>query len=96
MQLLTLRLQQNMEEVVNTRYESTPTIEFTWAMILGLARKIWIENASLRAGGWQTSVGLDLRGKTLGLLVLGNIGSKVAEIAKAFECACVESEPDGG
>ncbi|MGA9151820.1 MAG: D-2-hydroxyacid dehydrogenase family protein [Candidatus Nitrosopolaris sp.] len=72
-------------EVVNTRYESTPTIEFTWAMILGLARKIWIENASLRAGGWQTSVGLDLRGKTLGLLGLGNIGSKVAEIAKAFE-----------
>lgn len=72
-------------EVVNTRYESTPTIEFTWAMILGLARKIWIENASLRAGGWQTSVGLDLREKTLGLLGLGNIGSKVAEIAKAFE-----------
>jgi len=72
-------------KVVNTRYESTPTIEFTWAMILGLARKIWIENASLRTGGWQTTVGLDLRGKTLGLLGLGNIGSKVAEIAKAFE-----------
>jgi phosphoglycerate dehydrogenase-like enzyme len=34
-------------EVVNTRYESNPNIEFTWAMILGLARKIWIENASL-------------------------------------------------
>src|ERR1700733_14287349 len=57
-------------EVLNTSYESTPTIEFTWAMILGLSRKIWIENASLRAGGWQTSVGLDLRGKTLGLLGL--------------------------
>ena len=72
-------------EVVNTRYESTPTIEFTWAMILGLARKIWIENASLRAGGWQTSVGLDLRGKTLGLLGLGNIGSKVADFERDFQ-----------
>jgi phosphoglycerate dehydrogenase-like enzyme len=70
--------------VVHTRYESTATIEFTWAMILGLARKIWIENASLRAGGWQSSVGFDLQGKTLGLLGLGNIGSRVAEIAKVF------------
>jgi phosphoglycerate dehydrogenase-like enzyme len=71
-------------EVVHTGYNSTPTIEFTWAMILALARNITIENASLRGGGWQTEVGADLHGKTLGVLGLGNIGSRVAEIGRFF------------
>lgn len=71
-------------EIKHTRYDSAPTIELTWALILGLSRKIAIENASLKAGGWQTSVGVDLHGKTLALLGLGNIGSKVAQIAQAF------------
>jgi phosphoglycerate dehydrogenase-like enzyme len=71
-------------EVLHTGYNSTPTIEFTWAMILALARNIAIENASLRSGGWQTAVGADLHGKTLGVLGLGNIGSRVGEIGKAF------------
>ena len=72
-------------EVVNTGYESTPTIEMTWALILGIARHVATENASVRAGGWQTTIGSDLRGKTLGVLGLGRIGSRVAAIAKAFE-----------
>src|SRR5262249_41508365 len=42
------------------------------------------ENASLRAGGWQRFIGDDLGGRTLGLLGLGNIGSAVAQIGKAF------------
>jgi phosphoglycerate dehydrogenase-like enzyme len=71
-------------EVLHTGYNSTPTIEFTWAMILALARNIAIENASLDSGGWQTAVGADLHGKTLGVLGLGNIGSRVAEIGKFF------------
>jgi phosphoglycerate dehydrogenase-like enzyme len=71
-------------EVLHTGYNSTPTIEFTWAMILALARNVASENASLRNGGWQTSVGADLCGKTLGVLGLGNIGSRVAEIGKLF------------
>jgi phosphoglycerate dehydrogenase-like enzyme len=71
-------------EVLHTGYNSTPTIEFTWAMILALARNIAIENASLRGGGWQTAVGADLHGKTLGVLGLGKIGSRVAEIGKSF------------
>ena len=71
-------------EVLHTGYDSTPTIEFTWAMILALARNIAIENASLRSGGWQTAVGADLHGKTLGVLGLGNIGSRVAEIGRFF------------
>jgi phosphoglycerate dehydrogenase-like enzyme len=69
-------------EVLYTGYNSTPTIEFTWAMILALARNIAIENAFLRSGGWQKAVGTDLHGKTLGVLGLGNIGSRVAEIGK--------------
>jgi phosphoglycerate dehydrogenase-like enzyme len=56
--------------VVNTGYESTPTIEFTWSLILAVARNVAVENVSLRSGGWQTTVGSDLKGKTLGVWVL--------------------------
>jgi phosphoglycerate dehydrogenase-like enzyme len=71
-------------EVLYTGYNSHPTIEFTWALILALVRNVATENASLRGGGWQTAVGADLFGKTLGIVGLGNIGSRVAEIGKAF------------
>ena len=71
-------------EVMHTRYDSMPTIEFTWAMILALAKNVAVENASLRGGGWQTGVGTDLHGKTLGVLGLGNIGSRVAEVGRFF------------
>jgi phosphoglycerate dehydrogenase-like enzyme len=71
-------------EVMHTGYASTPTIEFTWAAILGLARNIANEAASVRDGGWQLGLGTELRGKTLGILGLGSIGSRVARIAQAF------------
>jgi phosphoglycerate dehydrogenase-like enzyme len=71
-------------EVVHTGYNSTPTIEMTWALILGSVRNLAAENASLRAGGWQRLVGDDLTGRTLGVLGLGRIGSEVAKIGKAF------------
>jgi phosphoglycerate dehydrogenase-like enzyme len=71
-------------EVVHTGYSSTPTIELTWALILASARNLVAENASLRAGGWQRSIGDDLAGRTLGVLGLGNIGGAVARIGKAF------------
>jgi phosphoglycerate dehydrogenase-like enzyme len=71
-------------EVVHTDYSSTPTIEFTWAAILGLARNIAVEAASVRAGQWQVGLGSELRGKTLGILGLGRIGAEVARIAQAF------------
>jgi phosphoglycerate dehydrogenase-like enzyme len=70
--------------VVHTGYSSTPTIEFTWAMILGLARNLHIENQSLREGGWQVMLGSELAGKTLGLLGLGHVGSAVSAIGRAF------------
>jgi phosphoglycerate dehydrogenase-like enzyme len=71
-------------EVVHTNYSSTPTIEFTWAAILGLMRGLGNETASVRAGGWQVGLGAELHGKTLGILGLGRIGSKVARIGQVF------------
>ena len=70
--------------VVHTGYRSDPTIEFTWALILASARNIVTESNSVRAGGWQETVGADLRGKTLSVLGLGRIGSQVARIGSAF------------
>src|SRR5271156_1996372 len=70
--------------VVHPSYTSTPTVELTWALILASARHIVSDNASLRAGGWQRTVGDDLAGKTLGILGLGSIGSQVAKVALAF------------
>jgi phosphoglycerate dehydrogenase-like enzyme len=70
--------------VVNTGYTSAPTIELTWALILACARHVIAENASIRAGGWQTTVGDDLAGKTLGVIGLGNVGSQVAKIGVTF------------
>jgi phosphoglycerate dehydrogenase-like enzyme len=70
--------------VVHTGYRSDPAIEFTWALILASARHVVTESNSVRAGGWQRTVGADLRGKTLGVLGLGRIGSEVARIGKAF------------
>jgi phosphoglycerate dehydrogenase-like enzyme len=70
--------------IMNTGYNSRPTIEMTWALILASARHITAENASIRAGGWQTSVGDDMAGKTLGVIGLGDIGSQVAKVGLAF------------
>jgi phosphoglycerate dehydrogenase-like enzyme len=70
--------------VCGTGYSPTPTIELTWALILAAARNVPEEAASMRAGGWQLSLGTGLHGKTLGLLGLGNIGSAVARIGQAF------------
>ncbi|HEY6458442.1 MAG TPA: D-2-hydroxyacid dehydrogenase family protein [Steroidobacteraceae bacterium] len=70
--------------VVHTGYRSDPTIEFTWALILACARNIVAESNSVRSGGWQQTVGTDLRGKVLGVLGLGRIGSQVARIGSAF------------
>ncbi len=70
--------------VRHTGYSSDPTIEMTWAMILGLVRNLVPEATSLRRGGWQTGIAGDLHGRTLGVLGLGNIGGAVARIAQAF------------
>jgi phosphoglycerate dehydrogenase-like enzyme len=70
--------------VAHTGYRSDPAIELTWALILASARNMVTESNSVRSGGWQQTVGTDLRGKTLGLLGLGRIGSQVARVGSAF------------
>lgn len=71
--------------VSGTGSGSEPPTELTWALILGLARQLAVENAALRQGGaWQSTVGADLHGRQLGLLGLGKIGSRVARIGQAF------------
>jgi phosphoglycerate dehydrogenase-like enzyme len=70
--------------VTATGYDSAPTIEFTWSLILASMRGIDREAVSLRAGGWQTGLGSNLRGKSLGVVGLGNIGREVARIGLAF------------
>lgn len=62
-----------------------PTAELTIGLILALARKIPLEDRATRAGAWQVSVGTGLSGKTLGLLGLGRLGSRVARVALAFD-----------
>ena len=70
--------------VCGTGYESHPTIEHTWALILAAARNLSDEVESMRKGGWQVSVGDGLFGKTLGILGLGRVGSEVARVGRAF------------
>jgi phosphoglycerate dehydrogenase-like enzyme len=70
--------------VCGTGYESHPTSEHTWALILAAARNLSDEVESMRKGGWQVSVGDGLFGKTLGILGLGRVGSEVARVGRAF------------
>ena len=62
-----------------------PTAELTWGLILALARGITREDAGMRRGGWQTTVGIGLHGKVLGILGLGRLGSLVAAYGTAFQ-----------
>ena len=71
--------------VCGTDGGSHATAELAMGLILGLARNFQIEIANMREGRWQTTVGQDLRGKTLGILGLGKLGGQLAEYAKAFK-----------
>jgi len=70
--------------VCGTEMLSHPTAELTWGLLLSLARGIPREARNMSEGRWQTTVGVGLRGKTLGLLGLGRLGGEVAKIGKAF------------
>ena len=70
--------------VSGTEINTNPTCELTWALILGLARNIKPEIDNMYQGYWQTTVGFELKGKILGLIGLGRVGSQVAKIGKAF------------
>ena len=70
--------------VCGTEMNTNPTPELTWGLILGLARNFRVEIDNMYQGYWQTSVGVELKGKILGLIGLGKVGSQVARIGRAF------------
>ena len=70
--------------VCGTEINFTPTSELTWGLILGLARNFKEEIDNMYQGYWQTTIGFELKGKILGLVGLGRVGSEVAKIGKAF------------
>ena len=71
--------------VCGTGGSGNPTAGIAIGLMLELTRHIGYENARLKAGApWQTTIGIDLEGKTLGVVGLGKLGTRVANIAKAF------------
>jgi phosphoglycerate dehydrogenase-like enzyme len=70
--------------VCGTEINTNPTAELAWTLILGLARNLKQEVDNMFQGYWQTSIGLELKGKMLGLIGLGKVGTQMATIAKAF------------
>lgn len=79
--------------VCGTPWAEDATVEVTWALILALAHAVPKEDASLRAGRWQSALGTSLTGKTLGVLGLGTIGSKVARVGQAFGMRVLAHSP---
>jgi phosphoglycerate dehydrogenase-like enzyme len=70
--------------VSGTRGRARHTVELTWALILALLRSVPAEDARIRAGGWQHTLGTELDGATLGLVGLGRLGSAMVPVARAF------------
>ena len=70
--------------VCGTDSNSNSTAELTWALILGLARNLREEAENMYQGYWQTTLGYELKGKTLGIIGLGKIGAQVSKVALAF------------
>jgi phosphoglycerate dehydrogenase-like enzyme len=72
-------------EVKNTGYVESGAPEHTWALLMAAARNIVTENGNFKNGKWQSTIGVDLKGKTIGIVGLGRIGKKMAAYAKAFD-----------
>ena len=70
--------------VCGTESGQSATAELAMGLILSLARSIPYEAIAMRQGAWQTTVGIELKGRTLGLLGLGKLGSQVARYGQAF------------
>jgi phosphoglycerate dehydrogenase-like enzyme len=80
--------------VCGTHMPHCTTLELTWGLLLALARNIVTENRSLYEGRWQTTLGTMLNGKVLGTVGLGDLGSKVAAVAKAFQMEVIAWSPN--
>lgn len=81
--------------VCGTQYGRDPTAPLTMGLILELTRKIGQENARMHAGAtWQKLGGTEIEGKTLGVIGLGKLGTKVASLAKAFGMKVIAWSPN--
>jgi phosphoglycerate dehydrogenase-like enzyme len=70
--------------VCGARGRQPAPAELTWALVLAVTRRLAYEDAAVRGGGWQTTIGPELSGRTLGVLGLGRLGSIVAGYGRAF------------
>jgi len=77
-----------------TGYLESGAPEMTWALIMAIARHIPQESNNFKAGGWQTTIGGDFKGKTMGILGMGRVGSKIAAYAKAFDMNVIAWSPN--
>ncbi len=80
--------------VTGTKTSPHGTAELTWALILALSRRIVDGDRSMRQGGWQTEMAIELAGRTLGVLGLGRLGAKVAQIGKAMGMKVIAWSPN--
>jgi phosphoglycerate dehydrogenase-like enzyme len=71
--------------VCHTRYIGHGAAELTWALILAAVKHVSAESSSVRGGGWQKRIGGELKGRTLGIVGLGNLGGAVARFGRAFD-----------
>jgi phosphoglycerate dehydrogenase-like enzyme len=71
--------------VCGTDGSSAATAELAWGLMISLARNIGYEREQMRSGHWQTTIGMDIKGKTLGIIGLGKLGSRMARYGQAFE-----------
>jgi len=79
--------------VCGTKSLPSPAPELAWALLLAMARRIPTDVNSVRAGGWQTTVGVGLDGKTLGIVGVGKIGTRMARVAEAFGMSIIGWQP---
>lgn len=77
-----------------TRYVLPAAAEMAWALILAVARRVVEEDANVRAGVWQTGVGVSLHGKVLGIVGLGKLGTIVARVGHAFGMQTIAWSPN--
>jgi phosphoglycerate dehydrogenase-like enzyme len=80
--------------VKNTGYLASGAPELTWGLLMAIARHIPQESLNVRSGNWQTTIGTGLKGKTIGIIGLGNIGGKMARYAQAFEMRILAWSPN--